>query len=248
MSYSVGVVPVDVIIVIMIVIDDHSRVVISIAPMVIVCMMAPIDADRHDGKWIKVWRIVSVVVWRIIGHIDRGIYILHDRCWLNNYCCCCGRYIFSHGVISFVRRISSDTRGRSLRFDDIVFAIQILVTNNLHCYLFILILWNQYDGYILCFFFTDSYLEYKGEIITFLGSDDLDKINFAIQVQIQIIDSSLFEIQFFFKIFNSLWFLEKVQDSIQVQIVAWQAKTFYFCIWLSEHRDAEHARREHQYC
>ncbi len=80
MSYSVGVVPVDVIIVIMIVIDDHSRVVISIAPMVIVCMMAPIDADRHDGKWIKVWRIVSVVVWRIIGHIDRGIYILHDRC------------------------------------------------------------------------------------------------------------------------------------------------------------------------
>lgn len=80
MSYSVGVVPVDVIIVIMIVIDDHSRVVISIASMVVISMITPIDADRHDGKWIKVWRIVSVVVWRIIGHIDRGIYILHDRC------------------------------------------------------------------------------------------------------------------------------------------------------------------------
>lgn len=61
-----------IVIVIMIVIDDHSRMPVSVAIPMVVIMIAPIDAESNRyNKWIVIRRIISIVVGWIIGYIHR---------------------------------------------------------------------------------------------------------------------------------------------------------------------------------
>lgn len=61
-----------VVVVIMIMIDDHGRMSVSVAMPMVVIMITPIDAEsnRYD-KGIVVGWIISVVIRRSIGHINR---------------------------------------------------------------------------------------------------------------------------------------------------------------------------------
>lgn len=69
---------------------DHDRIVtavraiispiistiISVIMVVVIGMVYP---HSHDGKSSKIRWIISIVVWRIIGNVGRGVYILNDR-------------------------------------------------------------------------------------------------------------------------------------------------------------------------
>ena len=77
--------PVHVIIVIMIMIDDHGRVVIPVASMVVIRMITPIDTNRHNREGCKIGWIISVIIGWVIGHINRGVNILNDWCRLNDH-------------------------------------------------------------------------------------------------------------------------------------------------------------------
>lgn len=61
-----------IVIVIMIVIDDHCRMPVSVAIPMVVIMIAPINpkSDRYD-KWIVVRRIITIVVRGIVRYIHR---------------------------------------------------------------------------------------------------------------------------------------------------------------------------------
>ena len=62
---------------------DHYSVTTMITP-VIACMMIiimmMIGADSHYCKGCIIRRIIMVIIRRIIRHINRGIYILHNGC------------------------------------------------------------------------------------------------------------------------------------------------------------------------
>ena len=59
-----------IVIVIMIVIDDHSRMPVSVAIPMVVIMIAPVnsESDRYDKGIIVRW-IVPVIIRRIVRHI-----------------------------------------------------------------------------------------------------------------------------------------------------------------------------------
>ena len=61
-----------IIVVVMIMIDDHRCMSISVAIPMVVIMIAPVnsESDRYD-KWIVVRRIITIIVWGIVRYIHR---------------------------------------------------------------------------------------------------------------------------------------------------------------------------------
>ena len=82
MVHGIGTIPGIIVIVIIIFImnnDGITTVTPMIASMVIIIIMM-IDTNCHYCKCRMIRRIISIIIGRIIGHINRRIYILYNRC------------------------------------------------------------------------------------------------------------------------------------------------------------------------
>lgn len=162
MGYGIGIIAVVVImVVVMIMMVDHMCMAVSISMVVV--MITPVDTEGDgNNKWIVIRWIISIVVRWIVWHIHRGVYILDDGCGFDDHHLCRSRCAFLQGIIARIARIDGAGRGGfSLWLDDIILAIEILVTNDLHRDFSLVILGDQDDRYILCFLFTDRDLEDK---------------------------------------------------------------------------------------
>lgn len=170
-----------IIVVIVVVIDDHSCMSIPVAASMIIIMITCIDAPCHNGEGCIIGGIIAVIIGWIIRYIHRGIHILDDGCGFDDNYLCRGRCTDRHRVIASVAGVGcTGWCGGGLRFDDVIFAIELFVTYYLHGDFSLFILGYQNDGYILCFLFADGDLEDKAEIISFLLRYYLDKVNLFI--------------------------------------------------------------------
>ena len=68
-----------VVIIVVIMIDDHGSMAIPVAIAMIVVMVTCIDTPCHDSKGCIIRWVIPIIVRRIIRHIDRRIHILNDR-------------------------------------------------------------------------------------------------------------------------------------------------------------------------
>jgi hypothetical protein len=71
MRYRIGVIPmVMIVVVIVIVMVDHMGMSVSISMVVVMITPINTESNRHDIR-IVVWWIITVVIWRNVGHIHR---------------------------------------------------------------------------------------------------------------------------------------------------------------------------------
>ena len=68
------------VVVIIIMVDNHSGMSITVIPVVVIGMMSPVNANCHDCEGRIIRWIIPIVVWRIVRHIDRRINILDNGC------------------------------------------------------------------------------------------------------------------------------------------------------------------------
>ena len=113
--------------------------------------------------------------------------------------------------------------------DDIVFSIQVLITDNLNgCP--VLFLLHYEHGHALRF--TLSKIDLQHDVVNiFINTIHYpDIINFSIFVQVKVIDLILFIVQFTFKDFQGFTLLKKLQRCIQVEVIARKAEAFFLIL------------------
>lgn len=125
--------------------DDHrvmssmGAIISAVISMVVIIVIGMIDTDSHDGEPKKIWWVITIVIWRIIRHIHRGIHILNYRRGFNHNDLCGSRFGFYRGI-SRIPRIGCHRWCGRFRLDDIILPIQILVSDNLHSHFAFVIL------------------------------------------------------------------------------------------------------------
>ena len=108
---------------------------------------------------------------------------------LNHYGSCGGRDILSNRVRTLIGGIGRNgRRWAGFWFNYIILAIQFFIAYDLNINFFVFIPVYQNNCNILCFRFTDGNLENKCIRVAFFLGNHFDKINFFIQIQIQVVD------------------------------------------------------------
>jgi hypothetical protein len=71
MVHSIGRIPGIVVIIVIISVVNHGRIAMITITTVVIVIIMTIDSHCHDRKCGKIGRIISVIIWWIIGHIGR---------------------------------------------------------------------------------------------------------------------------------------------------------------------------------
>lgn len=115
-----------------------STIISTMISVIMVIMIGVINSDSHHGKSKKVRRVITVMVRRIVGYVNRRIDVFDhwSRFDYNHFGSGCFRF---NRIIALVARISGHGRSRRFGFDHIIFTIQVFIPYNLHRHLTLII-------------------------------------------------------------------------------------------------------------
>jgi hypothetical protein len=194
-------------------------VIVQIAVIAIIIM----PVKRVPGC--PVGWIIAVMPWRMPYHISRKEDITDQRPCI--YLNISVRLNYSM-LSSCISRIGRLLGIRIVGLNDVVFPIQILITDALNMQLVLAVTKYIDDSYVLYLGSSNRYLQHYIMYITIYNIRYIDVINMVVTVKVQIIDILALIIKTPLKAFKCFRFLKQFHDGKEIQVVTRETQVLLF--------------------